>query len=206
MNMMFKTITESKEFYTHYVNNHIANVGKAFEMFGHDIMVYRDKLLSTGKGFEIGKDIITSEYIANHDASKFSVEEFDPYRRQFYCSDEDFELSGFKLKEDFEISVKKDFDRAWTHHFSVNKHHPEYWCTNISGEEVYSSMPTYAFVEMICDWISVSMTMHNSTSQWWFENRSSGRQAKLKQLALKEDIEFIDKFMTENEKRLNFGL
>lgn len=206
MEMKFKTIKESRDNYSRYITDHIDNVGKAFEMFGHDIMVYRDKLLSTGKGFEVGKDIITSEYIANHDASKFSVDEYEPYRRKFFCSEEDFEVSGFRLVEDFEISVHRDFDRAWEHHYSVNKHHPEYWRTIISGEEVYSSMPTYAFVEMICDWISVSMTNHSSVSQWWFGNNGHGRDGKLNQLALKEDIEFIDKFITENRERLDFSL
>lgn len=203
MNVLFKTIDESREYYTKYVNEHIANVLKAFEMFGDEILAYRDKTFSTGKGFTVAKNIIVDR-LSRHDDSKFTVEEFDPYRKNFYCSEEDITLSGMS-KEEFEAQVGKEFEEAWRHHYETNNHHPEYWRVNVSGEDKYVTIPTYAFVEMICDWIAVSMTLKSSVSNWWF-NTPGGREEKKNQIVLNSDIEFIDEFMRKNESKLDFSL
>ena len=66
--------------------------------------------------------------IREHDDSKFSEEEFEPYAQHFYGSkDNDFE-----------------FEQAWEHHWMNNEHHPEYWNGN--------DMPYIYILEMICDW------------------------------------------------------
>ena len=73
------------------------------------------------------------ELIAEHDQSKFSEEEFEPYAEHFYGSkDNDFE-----------------FEQAWEHHYTVNEHHPEHW--------MGSDMPLIYILEMICDWGSFSI-------------------------------------------------
>ena len=71
---------------------------------------------------------VFNDLIKEHDESKFSEEEFEPYAQHFYGSgDNDFE-----------------FDKAWEHHWQNNEHHPEYW----GGEAV----PYIYILEMICDW------------------------------------------------------
>lgn len=206
MNVLFKTIDESREYYTKYVNEHIANVTKAFEMFGDEILAYRDKLYSTGRGFVASKNLISIN-LKQHDESKFSAEEYDSYRKNFYCSEEDIIASGMS-REEFESQVKKDFDEAWKHHYEVNKHHPEYWMATIERKKAYFPIPTYAFVEMICDWIAVSMTLKSSVSHWWFgsDTHPGARVEKMEQIALNADIEFIDKFIRDNESKLDFSL
>lgn len=207
MNVLFKTIDESIEYYTKYVNEHISNVLKAFEIFGDEILAYRDKAFSTGKGFTANKNIIVDNHLSVHDASKFSKEEFDPYRKNFYCSEEDITLSGM-TKEEFEAAIKKEFDEAWKHHYEANKHHPEYWKVNVSGQDQYVTMPTYAFVEMICDWIAVSMTLKSRVSDWWFgtDTHPGAREEKKNQITLNSDIEFIDDFIKKNSDKLDFSL
>lgn len=71
--------------------------------------------------------------IAEHDESKFSEEEFEPYAQKWF---------GDK-KKTFE------YEEAWKHHWMNNEHHPEFWL----GED----MPYIYILEMLCDWGSFSI-------------------------------------------------
>jgi hypothetical protein len=73
------------------------------------------------------------EVIEEHDDSKYSDEEFEPYAQHFYGSEDN----------DFEYS------EAWKHHWTHNEHHPEFWL----GED----MPYIYILEMLCDWGSFSV-------------------------------------------------
>lgn len=73
------------------------------------------------------------EVIEEHDESKYSEEEFEPYAVHFYGNkDNDLE-----------------FEEAWKHHWLHNEHHPEFWL----GED----MPYIYILEMLCDWGSFSI-------------------------------------------------
>ena len=85
---------------------------------------------------EIDIDLF-NEIIKEHDESKYSEEEFEPYAQHFY---------GDK-KNDFE------FGEAWKHHWINNEHHPEFWL----GED----MPYIYILEMLCDWGSFSIDKGN---------------------------------------------
>ncbi len=74
-----------------------------------------------------------NEMIQEHDESKFSEEEFEPYAQKWYGD-------GEKTLE---------YEEAWKHHWMNNEHHPEYWL----GED----MPYIYILEMICDWGSFSI-------------------------------------------------
>lgn len=71
--------------------------------------------------------------IEEHDESKFSEEEFEPYAQKWFGD-------GIKTPE---------YEEAWKHHWMNNEHHPEYWL----GED----MPYIYILEMICDWGSFSI-------------------------------------------------
>lgn len=73
------------------------------------------------------------ELIEEHDESKFSEEEFEPYAQRWH---------GDKKKT-------PEYEAAWEHHWQNNEHHPEYWL----GED----MPYIYILEMICDWGSFSI-------------------------------------------------
>ena len=85
---------------------------------------------------EVFTDVDTDDFldlVKEHDESKFSEEEFEPYAEHFYGSgDNDFE-----------------FEQAWKHHWQCNEHHPEHWL----GED----MPYIYILEMLCDWGSFSI-------------------------------------------------
>lgn len=74
-----------------------------------------------------------NEMIAEHDDSKFSEEEFEPYAQKWFGDG----------KKTFE------YNEAWKHHWTHNEHHPEFWL----GED----MPYIYILEMICDWGSFSI-------------------------------------------------
>ena len=74
-----------------------------------------------------------NEIIKEHDASKWSEEEFNAYAQHFY-GDKNNDL---------------EFDEAWKHHWTHNEHHPEFWL----GED----MPYIYILEMLCDWGSFSI-------------------------------------------------
>ena len=85
---------------------------------------------------DLFEDVDVEEFdnmIEEHDASKFSEEEFEPYAQKWF---------GDK-KKTFE------YEAAWTHHWMNNEHHPEYWL----GED----MPLIYILEMLCDWGSFSI-------------------------------------------------
>ena len=73
------------------------------------------------------------DIIKEHDESKYSEEEFEPYAQKWF---------GDK-KKTFE------YEEAWKHHWMNNEHHPEFWL----GED----MPYIYILEMICDWGSFSI-------------------------------------------------
>lgn len=73
------------------------------------------------------------DLIKEHDDSKWSEEEFEPYAQRWH---------GDKKKT-------PEYERAWEHHWQNNEHHPEYWL----GED----MPYIYILEMLCDWGSFSI-------------------------------------------------
>ena len=73
------------------------------------------------------------DLIKEHDESKFSEEEFEPYAQKWFGNGE----------------KSLEYEEAWKHHWMNNEHHPEYWL----GED----MPYIYILEMICDWGSFSI-------------------------------------------------
>lgn len=69
--------------------------------------------------------------------------------------------------------IKKDFDDAWKHHYTNNQHHPEFWSLSIHSSDstlLYLPMSLEYVVEMVCDWIAVSMSLHTKITDWWAGN------------------------------------
>lgn len=185
------TISEANKEYFDYVQTHILCVEEAFKRFFNEIyecVTKRDKKHYDYNAFS--SRLYRS--IEVHDRSKFTEFEFDGYRRYFYPADED------------KVSKKQidiDFDNAWKHHYLNNQHHPEYWVSNIDGVPFINRMSNYAFAEMLCDWIAMSINFQQKLSDWWFDG--DGRSDKLKYLQM-EDIKIIDEFVRKNDAKLDF--
>lgn len=78
------------------------------------------------------------EIIEEHDESKFSEEEFEPYAKKWHGE-------GKNNKDYYDPA----YEEAWEHHWLTNEHHPEHWL----GED----MPYIYILEMLCDWGSFSI-------------------------------------------------
>ena len=116
-----------------------------------------------GVDVEVFKDLIKE-----HDESKYTEEEFEPYAQKWFGDG----------KKTFE------YEEAWKHHWMNNEHHPEYWL----GED----MPYIYILEMICDWGSFSIASGNmkELSEFYF-NKAKEDPEKNFSDATKEIIEDI---------------
>ena len=97
------------------------------------------------------------EVIKEHDESKYSEEEFEPYAQRWH---------GDKKKT-------LEYEEAWKHHWMNNEHHPEYWL----GED----MPYIYILEMICDWGSFSIASGdmNELSDFYFNKAKNDPEKNL---------------------------
>lgn len=120
--------------YKDYIEKHCAAVKKAFDWM-------------TKNAPEIFKSPEERETVRKqvsiHDNSKWGEAEFKPYAEHFYGKN--------RNKDD-----DPDFEKAKQHHFSVNKHHYEYWLKQGKTE-----MPRKYIIEMLCDWWSFSINKNN---------------------------------------------
>lgn len=86
--------------------------------------------------------------ISEHDISKFAMEEMLGY---ILMTEKYGRKVGYKFsKEDDEI-----MSRAWDHHKSINKHHPEFF-------ESLNDMTYEDIIEMVCDWGAMSLEFGDS--------------------------------------------
>lgn len=141
--------------YTEYINNHRQNVQKAWSLMksNPDCIELITKNLNTTK--ESAIDLIDM-LITNHDLSKYSVEEFIPYRKEFYP------VSPEEKEEN-----KDNFDAAWKHHYHNNLHHWNWWYE--SGN--IDNMKLSYVVEMICDWEAMGYKFGNNSKQYYDQNK-----------------------------------
>ena len=123
LNMVTEDLDGYQEEYRKYIEAHKERVSK-----------FADWLKENLPGLFNNIDLeLFDEMIAEHDDSKFSEEEFEPYAQKWFGD-------GKKTLE---------YEEAWKHHWTHNEHHPEFWL----GED----MPYIYILEMLCDWGSFSI-------------------------------------------------
>lgn len=186
MDIKFDTKEESVIEYRKYVDNHIKNVIEAYTKYKDIINQY----ISDRNSSDLSHLRID---IKNHDMSKYSTEELYPYAARFYTS-----------KEDDISNIKKNFEQAWEHHYTHNKHHPEYWIcrSKLTGKNIITRMDNASFAEMLYDWIAMSMAFNQRLYDWWFNNKG-GRREKNSMLSV-EDVILIDKIITDTQDIFDF--
>ena len=167
-------IMEKQKEYIKYVNEHINNVQKAWNEVKMKCITYMV--------YVMGPNHINFEYIdfniKNHDISKFSKEEFEPYRKNFYPVDD-------KEKEE----NKEAFDKAWIHHYMNNPHHWDYFAS--VGRE--DEMTFKDVVEMICDWQAMGYKFGNTAKEWYEKNKSKIKLGKQQKIWVDEMLNLLDK-------------
>lgn len=138
--------------------------------------------------FDYGVDPnVLDEVIAEHDESKYSEEEFEPYAQKFYKQDE----YGKPLE------YVPGYDEAWTHHWMNNEHHPEHW----NGED----MPYIYILEMLCDWGSFSIDKgdFHELIDYYYNNAKDDEEKNLSdgtKEIIEEILDKIEKILEESEE------
>lgn len=143
------TIEEAEKQYNEYLEGHISNVQEALEVLNElDIQFVKDN-------YDELKTICQ-----NHDASKYSEEEYIPYREHFYpINDEE------KLKTEA-------FEQACRHHIKNNKHHWDYWLNDDNELDIPDEQEYKLYcVERCCDWLSMACQHDEPSSQWYNANK-----------------------------------
>lgn len=105
---------------------------------------------------------IPSEWVADHDKSKYDPIELHAYARNFY---------GDKSRPD-------DFAVAWLHHIHNNPHHWQYWIFpdgySFGTIKGIVPMPRRYYMEMIADWMGTSRAYTGSWDMSGWLERNMG--------------------------------
>ena len=152
--------------YDEYLNKHIGGVQQAFDWINKNI----PDLINDKDEYEALK-----KQINEHDASKYSKEEYEPYALYFNVDKE-------KYLDEFNI--------AWNHHQKRNPHHWQYWMLREDdGDFILLEMPKNYVIEMICDWLAFSIVKNDlSEIQKFYETNKNRMELNPKTRKYVEDI------------------
>lgn len=178
-------LREKMKEYKNYITEHVSNVQEAWSMVKMHptcMNIIKMELLYTGTS--ISKIIsMVDILVSKHDKSKLREEEFESYRKHFnFITDNEKKISA------------AEFEKAWYHHYTNNKHHWEYWFhlsyinNNLdlahwgeyfksvtSNSEIMTieaePMDIQYAIEMCCDWIAMSMKFGGTAYDWFNNNK-----------------------------------
>ena len=133
---------------------------------------------------EIFNDVdinVFNELIDEHDDSKFSEEEFEPYANFWYNDSEHYDYDPV-------------YEAAWEHHWLNNEHHPEYW----NGQDI----PYIYILEMLCDWGSFGIASGNITEliDYYYEEARDDDEKSLSANTKKIIEEILEQIKTVSSK------
>ena len=147
---ILESINDRQKEYEEYLETHISNVKKEYEIFKEHLLTESDLTVEELE--------MLDEQISNHDASKYEDDEFYPYLNHFYPT------AGVEDNEE-------KYDMAWNHHQKSNPHHWQYWILQKdSGEQKILNMPENYVIEMLCDWSSFKYKNPKSTAYKWYND------------------------------------
>lgn len=163
-----KEVSTISSQYDSYLEQHKANVKKAFEWIREHI-----------------PDILQGDFdyewqiCLNHDHSKTEPDEYEAYDAYFYGGNRSFD-------------VVQNFNKAWLLHIHRNPHHWQHWVL-INDEpnegEIIIQMPINYIIEMICDWWAFSWSKGDLTEMFsWYEERKNYIKMHKKTRKTIEDI------------------
>lgn len=151
-------LEEKRAEYRDYIEEHMSNVMKAYDEIRE---IFKDEDF-------IKDDSLNSKLLANcllHDGSKYSEEEFEPYRAYFHSVDD---------AEKNDPLTKANFEEAWKHHYTYNLHHWHHWKINSlepNCDENYAEMPSIFLAEMIIDWTAMGYKFGNNAAEYYDRNK-----------------------------------
>ena len=139
--------------YKKYIKEHLKNVKIA----------YQEEILNNPYIYLlVDKEILNKLYqrVLKHDESKFSKEEFDAYRKNYYPIND-------KEKEE----NKNNFDKAWEHHWKNNSHHWQYR-QNKKTFNINDDDEILDVLENVLDWIAMGYKFKNRPTEYYEKNKN----------------------------------
>ena len=148
-----KKIKKQTKNYKNYIKEHQENVRKAFEEIKENPIIYQ----------RYSGEILDAlwERVLVHDESKYSEEEFIPYRKNFYP------INAEEKEEN-----KLDFDKAWEHHWKNNSHHWQYRKNKTSFDK-NNKEEVLDVLENILDWIAMGYKFNDRPYQYYENNKNN---------------------------------
>lgn len=188
-NTVSKEYLEKEREQLRYTSTHISNVQTAWSMIkmcpsirSYISELIKNKIIPCNYIYTDGFIHMMDIQISLHDKSKYGPEEWEPYRKYFYPIND-------KEKE----GNKDDFDAAWLHHYTVNKHHWDYWYKIYKDVD---AMDLLSVVELCCDWIAMNFVF-KGTALDFYKNRVEKCKDKDEQIYLGEKQKVIIKKILE---------
>jgi hypothetical protein len=160
--------------YINYIVEHISNVMKAYNhILKGRIFDPVDIEFEDSTSLKLTPEDMTEivnclePVIKEHDQSKFSNEEFIPYRMHFHMTDAEKKKAA--EDEEYANELEDAFEKAWQHHYLNNNHHTKYWMYEQKDGEIVKldapkPMDVPAILHMICDWSGMSLKFRNGFS------------------------------------------
>lgn len=146
-------IKKQEKKYMKYIKEHQENIKKAFEEIKENPIIYQ----------RYSGEILDAlwERVLVHDKSKYSKEEFVPYRKNFYP------INAEEKEEN-----KPDFDKAWEHHWKNNSHHWQYRKNKTSFDK-NNKEEVLDVLENILDWIAMGYKFNDRPYQYYENNKNN---------------------------------
>lgn len=135
--------------YKDYLAEHLSGIKKGLNWIKQNAP---GLLINDGIDYEV----VVHKNIAEHDYSKYTKQEWIPYREYFYGAKTD--------------KVRRDFDYAWLNHIHNNPHHWQYWVLlEDEGKVKPLDIPYEYIIEMFLDHWSFSWKEGNlfEVSNWY---------------------------------------
>lgn len=177
-----KDFGEQKEKYENYIAKHQMNVIISYYLANNAFKELFPEVYNNTDVVEI-----LENNIKYHDTSKFNIEEFIPYANRF------FPLEGTDPESE---QVKSAFNLAWFNHLRNNPHHPAYWTCVDDGEAKIYDMPYIYIIEMLCDWMAMSMYYNSTTYEYW--NSESAQKLSMTDNTRAKVNEFMEWMLKNN--------
>lgn len=138
-------IKRKEKEYIRYIVDHKNRVMDAFvEVLGCPSLSY------LWEDLDFYNDLV--DKITCHDDSKFSIAEYDAYRKKFY-----------PIKEEF--CTQEEFDKAWKHHLTLNDHHWE--SRAAANHKILTREDKLAILENVCDWLAMGYNFGDRPCQYY---------------------------------------
>lgn len=148
-----RKIKKQEKNYKNYIKEHQENVRKAFEEIKENPLIYQ----------RYSGEILDALWgrVLIHDKSKYSEEEFVPYRKNFYP------INAEEKEEN-----KPNFDKAWEHHWKNNSHHWQYR-KNKTLFDKNNKEEVLDVLENILDWIAMGYKFNDRPYQYYENNKNN---------------------------------